>query len=125
MNRGPIVLILAALLPAALLLGGCTMIPKYERPAPPVPDAWADEAPTKAEPAAAPAPAVAPAAAADLRRQGFFPEAPAARPRRPHAPGQARPAPARGRRTGAAAPRGGAGGGGPAPPPRAGAPRHT
>ena len=25
----------------ALLLGGCTMIPEYQRPASPVPDAWA------------------------------------------------------------------------------------
>jgi multidrug efflux system outer membrane protein len=75
MNRRLIALVLAALLPAALLLGGCTMIPKYERPAPPVPDAWADEAPTKAEPAAAPAPAMAPAAAADLRWQDFFRDA--------------------------------------------------
>jgi len=75
MNRRLIALVLAALLPAALLLGGCTMIPKYERPAPPVPDAWADGTPPKAEPAAAPAPAETPAAAADLRWQDFFTDA--------------------------------------------------
>ena len=51
---------------AALLLGGCTMIPKYERPAPPVPDASADGAPAKGEPAPA---------AADLRWQDFFTDA--------------------------------------------------
>jgi len=38
--------------PTALLLGGCTMIPAYDRPAPPVPDTWADGAEPKAEPSA-------------------------------------------------------------------------
>jgi multidrug efflux system outer membrane protein len=75
MNRSLIALVLAALLPAALLLGACTMIPKYERPAPPVPDVWADGTPPKAEPAAAPTPAETPAAAVDLRWQDFFTDA--------------------------------------------------
>jgi multidrug efflux system outer membrane protein len=41
-----------AALSAALLAGGCTMMPKYERPAAPVPEAWADAAPAPAAPAA-------------------------------------------------------------------------
>ena len=61
MNRRLIPLLLAS-----LLLGGCTMIPKYERPAQPVPDAWADGAPAKGEPAPT---------AADLRWQDFFTDA--------------------------------------------------
>jgi len=61
MNRRLIPLLLAS-----LLLGGCTMIPKYERPAQPVPNAWADGAPAKGEPAPA---------AADLRWQDFFTDA--------------------------------------------------
>ena len=61
MNRRLIPLLLAS-----LLMGGCTMIPKYERPAQPVPDAWADGAPAKGEPAPT---------AADLRWQDFFTDA--------------------------------------------------
>lgn len=66
MNRKLIPLVRAALLPAALLLGGCTLIPKYERPAPPVPEVWADAAQPKVDPARA-FPTVA-----DLRWQDFF-----------------------------------------------------
>ncbi len=54
----------AVLLGAVLALAGCTMIPKYDRPAPPVPPAWPES----------PAPVVgAPAiAAAQTRWQEFF-----------------------------------------------------
>ena len=65
MNRKLIPLVRAALFPAALLLGACTMIPTYERPTPPVPGSWTDGA--QPTPAASAAPA-----AADLRWQNFF-----------------------------------------------------
>jgi multidrug efflux system outer membrane protein len=65
MNRKLIPLVRAALFPATLLLGACTMIPTYERPAPPVPGSWTDGA--QPTPAASAAPA-----AADLRWQDFF-----------------------------------------------------
>jgi multidrug efflux system outer membrane protein len=72
MNRKLFPSFLSALLPAMLLLGGCTMIPDYQRPASPVPDAWADGAPKKAEPAPA-AVTVQPAPpAVELRWQDFF-----------------------------------------------------
>jgi multidrug efflux system outer membrane protein len=67
MNRRRISLALAA----AILAGGCTMMPKYERPASPAPDAWADEASPKAGPSELPA---APAADA-LKWQDFFTDA--------------------------------------------------
>ncbi len=83
MNRKISPSIFSALLPAALLLGGCTMIPKYERPASPVPDVWADGAAKKAEPAAPKVPGQAPAtvngqvapAAVELKWQDFFTDA--------------------------------------------------
>ena len=62
--------VVAAPLAAALLMSGCTMIPPYERPAPPVPEAWMEEAPPKMDPARPDAPA-----AADLRWQDFFVDA--------------------------------------------------
>ena len=66
---------LIPLLCAAFLLGGCTMIPPYDRPASPVPDAWSEGAEPKAEPArpgdessaAPPAPT-----ATEIRWQDFF-----------------------------------------------------
>jgi multidrug efflux system outer membrane protein len=64
MNPKPIPLVSAVLLPAALFLGGCTMIPKYERPALPVPEAWAGAAQPKVDPA--------PPTVAELRWQDFF-----------------------------------------------------
>ncbi len=67
MNRSRISLALAA----ALLAGGCTMMPKYERPASPAPDAWADGTSPKAGPSEPPA---APAADA-LKWQDFFTDA--------------------------------------------------
>lgn len=67
MNRSRSSLALAA----AIFAGGCTMMPKYERPAPPVPDAWADAASAKAVPAG---PEAAPAADA-LKWQDFFTDA--------------------------------------------------
>jgi multidrug efflux system outer membrane protein len=67
MNRSRISLALAA----AILAGGCTMMPKYERPASPAPDAWADGASPKAGPTQPPA---APAADA-LKWQDFFTDA--------------------------------------------------
>jgi multidrug efflux system outer membrane protein len=66
MNRRRTSLALAA----ALLAGGCTMMPKYERPAQPVPDAWADGAAPKDVARAAPAPA-----ADALKWQDFFTDA--------------------------------------------------
>lgn len=61
---------------AAFLAGGCTMMPKYERPAPPVPDAWTDEAAPKDGAKAAPAGPEAAAPAADaLKWQDFFTDA--------------------------------------------------
>lgn len=75
MRRNPASPLLVALLPAALLVGGCTMIPEYQRPASPVPDAWADGEEPKAEPArpgAEPAAAPAPPTAAEIRWQDFF-----------------------------------------------------
>ena len=70
--------ILATLFPTALLLSGCTMIPAYDRPAPPVPDTWADGAEPKAEPArpgAESAVAPAPLAATEVHWQDFFTDA--------------------------------------------------
>jgi multidrug efflux system outer membrane protein len=67
MNRRRISLALAA----ALLAGGCTMMPKYERPASPAPDAWAGGAPPEAGPSG---PAGAPAAVA-LKWPDFFTDA--------------------------------------------------
>ncbi len=55
---------LLALVPAALALAGCTMIPKYQRPAPPVPPAWPE--------GAAPAEAAPGVAAAETRWEDFF-----------------------------------------------------
>ena len=76
MNRNLIPLLGASLLAGGL--GGCSMAPKYERPAQPVPEAWQAGAPPKAAAPAAvaaapPAPA-APAApaAVDVRWQDFF-----------------------------------------------------
>ncbi|MFN7989590.1 MAG: efflux transporter outer membrane subunit [Thermoanaerobaculia bacterium] len=64
------------LLPAALLLGGCTMIPKYERPPLPVADSFHAEAGAAGVvPAAAPAAAEAPPAAKDVPWQEFFTDA--------------------------------------------------
>jgi multidrug efflux system outer membrane protein len=57
---------LVALVPAALALAGCTMIPKYQRPAPPVPPAWPE--------GAAPAQAAPGIVAAPTRWQDFFTE---------------------------------------------------
>ena len=59
---------------AAALLAGCSMIPKYERPAAPIADQWPATAgittgSAQAQPAAAAAPAVA---AADIEWQAFF-----------------------------------------------------
>ena len=63
----------------AFLLGGCTMIPEYQRPASPVPDAWANGAPAKAGPAQVKAQGEAPSAApaqappaVELKWQDFF-----------------------------------------------------
>ena len=62
-------------LAAALVAGGCTMMPKYERPASPAPDAWADGAAPKGAAEAGPAgPEAAPAADA-LKWQDFFTDA--------------------------------------------------
>jgi multidrug efflux system outer membrane protein len=55
---------LLALVPAALALAGCTMIPKYGRPTPPVPPAWPE--------GAAPAPAAPGTVAAETRWEDFF-----------------------------------------------------
>ena len=55
---------LVALVPAALALAACTMIPKYQRPAPPVPPAWPE--------GAAPAEAAPGAVAAETRWEDFF-----------------------------------------------------
>ncbi len=54
----------------AVLASGCTMIPKYERPALPVTDSFQEEAPAASAPAAAPE---APAAA--VRWEDFFTDA--------------------------------------------------
>ncbi|WP_431095778.1 efflux transporter outer membrane subunit [Polaromonas aquatica] len=59
---------------AAALLAGCSMIPKYERPAAPIADQWPatsgfTTASAQAQPAGANAPAVA---AADIEWQAFF-----------------------------------------------------
>ena len=62
---------LIPLVGAALLVGGCTLIPPYERPAAPVPGAWAEESSKASEGHVAPVAPVAPAAA-DLRWQDFF-----------------------------------------------------
>ncbi len=51
-----------------LLLGGCTMMPKYHRPDAPVPAAWSGNAAAKADKVAAPA-------AADLAWNEFFTDA--------------------------------------------------
>ena len=67
MNRGRISLALAA----ALLAAGCTLMPKYERPASPAPAAWAGGKAPEAGPSS---PAAAPAADA-LRWQDFFTDA--------------------------------------------------
>jgi len=66
--------VLATLLPAALLLGGCTMMPAYDRPAPPVSDTWADGTGPEAEPAQPAAEPAAPAAT-ELGWQDFFTDA--------------------------------------------------
>ncbi|MGZ6987774.1 MAG: efflux transporter outer membrane subunit [Thermoanaerobaculia bacterium] len=58
----------AALLPAALALGGCTMIPKYERPPLPVPEAFQDTSGIDRDTRTSPVPA-------DLPWQDFFAEA--------------------------------------------------
>jgi multidrug efflux system outer membrane protein len=55
---------LLALVPAALALAGCTMIPKYDRPTPPVPPAWPE--------GAAPAEAAPGVVAAETRWGDFF-----------------------------------------------------
>ena len=68
MNCRLIALLGAALLPAALVLGGCAMIPKYERPAPPVPEAFQDTSGIDRDASTAPAPT-------DLRWQDFFTDA--------------------------------------------------
>ncbi|KAA0254466.1 MAG: efflux transporter outer membrane subunit [Acidobacteria bacterium] len=70
MNRRPVPLP-SLLLPVALLSGGCTMAPKYERPALPVTDAFH---PPPGAPAPAVAPSVAPVApvASEVRWQDFF-----------------------------------------------------
>jgi multidrug efflux system outer membrane protein len=57
-----------ALLPAALALGGCTMIPPYERPPLPVPEAFQDTSGIDRDASTAPAPT-------DLRWQDFFTDA--------------------------------------------------
>ncbi len=79
MNRKLSPPVLAALLPAALLLGGCTMIPDYQRPASPVPGDWANGVPTKTESAPVKAAAEGPATetvpaspAVELKWQDFF-----------------------------------------------------
>jgi len=55
------------LLGAALLLGGCTMIPKYSRPEPPVPPSWPEAVAPAGEPEGP--------AAADTDWQDFFTDA--------------------------------------------------
>jgi multidrug efflux system outer membrane protein len=55
---------LLALVPAALAVAGCTMIPKYGRPAPPVPPAWPE--------GSAPAQAAPGVVAAETRWEDFF-----------------------------------------------------
>jgi outer membrane protein, multidrug efflux system len=55
---------LLALVAAALALAGCTMIPKYDRPTPPVPPAWPE--------GAAPAEAAPGVVAAEARWEDFF-----------------------------------------------------
>jgi multidrug efflux system outer membrane protein len=55
---------LVAFLPATLALAGCTMIPKYQRPTPPVPPAWPE--------GAAPAGAAPGVSAAETRWEDFF-----------------------------------------------------
>lgn len=67
MNPKLISLVRAAALPAALLLGGCTLMPKYERPALPVPDSFQTEASVQ--------PAAAAPTTADLHWQDFFTDA--------------------------------------------------
>ena len=66
MNRRRASLALAV----GLLAGGCTMMPKYERPASPAPDVWADGASPKANPSGTQAPA-----ADALKWQDFFTDA--------------------------------------------------
>ncbi len=77
MNPKMTPLVCAALLPATLLLGGCTLIPKYERPALPVVDSFQTEASTASSgsSAAPPAALAAAPAAADLHWQDFFADA--------------------------------------------------
>jgi multidrug efflux system outer membrane protein len=79
MNRKLAPPTLSFLLPAAVLLGGCTMIPPYERPASPVPDAWADGASKKGDLVRAKAPGGVPSdtpaqapPAVELKWRDFF-----------------------------------------------------
>lgn len=60
-------------LAAALLLGGCSLMPAYERPAAPVPTQWPASAGTTAQPGASSQPGSASVAADELPDwQGFF-----------------------------------------------------
>jgi len=68
-GKAAVVPLLLSLLPLAAVLGGCTMIPSYQRPAPPVSEAW-PSGPAYGNPGASGASAAAPAA--ELGWREFF-----------------------------------------------------